>query len=46
MATFIIFLFRLLSSVEQAKLLHKLLTEVFPGKRLYKARPTGKRVAK
>jgi hypothetical protein len=34
-------LFRLLSYEKQTLLLHELLAGVFPGKRLYKARPSG-----
>ena len=41
MTKLILFLFRLLSEDDKIRVVHILLTEVFPGRKLYKARPIG-----
>lgn len=41
MTKLIVFLFRRLKPENQTTLLHKLLAEVFPGRKIYKARPSG-----
>lgn len=41
MTKLIVFLFRLLSDDAKTKVVHLLMAEVFPGRKIYKARPSG-----